>query len=104
MLVNHGTASSAEIVTAALKQRGRATIVGTHTYGKGVFQEIQPLSGGGRSTSPSASTSRPTVAISAVAARSARRRHHAQRYAPTNARSPIPALRAAERVVPGKIG
>jgi len=47
VLVNRDTASSAEIVTAALKQRGRATIVGTHTYGKGVFQEIQPLLNGG---------------------------------------------------------
>jgi carboxyl-terminal processing protease len=47
VLVNRDTASSAEIVTAALKQRGRATIVGTHTYGKGVFQEIQPLRNGG---------------------------------------------------------
>ncbi|MGH2916247.1 MAG: S41 family peptidase [Solirubrobacteraceae bacterium] len=47
VLVDSGTASSAEIVTAALEQRGRATVVGTHTYGKGVFQEIQPLVGGG---------------------------------------------------------
>jgi len=47
VLVDRGTASSAEIVTAALQDRGRATVVGTHTYGKGVFQEIQPLSGGG---------------------------------------------------------
>ncbi len=47
VLVNRGTASSAEIVSAALQQRGRATLVGTHTYGKGVFQEIQPLLNGG---------------------------------------------------------
>jgi carboxyl-terminal processing protease len=47
VLVNQDTASSAEIVTAALKQRGRATVVGTHTYGKGVFQEIEPLRNGG---------------------------------------------------------
>ncbi len=47
VLVDSGTASSAEIVTAALEQRGRATVVGTHTYGKGVFQEIQPLINGG---------------------------------------------------------
>jgi carboxyl-terminal processing protease len=47
VLVNRDTASSAEIVTAALKQRGRATVVGTHTYGKGVFQEIEPLLNGG---------------------------------------------------------
>jgi carboxyl-terminal processing protease len=47
VLVNQNTASSAEIVTAALKDRGRATVVGTHTYGKGVFQEIEPLMNGG---------------------------------------------------------
>ena len=44
VLVDRGTASAAEIVTGALQDRGRAKVVGTHTYGKGVFQEIQPLS------------------------------------------------------------
>ena len=47
VVVDGGTASSAEIVTAALQDRGRAKVVGTHTYGKGVFQEIQPLPNGG---------------------------------------------------------
>ena len=47
MLVDRGTASAAEIVTGALKDRGRATVVGAHTYGKGVFQEIDPLPNGG---------------------------------------------------------
>jgi carboxyl-terminal processing protease len=47
VLVDRDTASAAEIVTGALKDRGRAEVVGTHTYGKGVFQEIQPLSNGG---------------------------------------------------------
>ena len=47
VLVDRGTASAAEIVTGALKDRGRAKVVGTHTYGKGVFQEIQTLSNGG---------------------------------------------------------
>jgi carboxyl-terminal processing protease len=47
VLVDSGTASAAEIVTGALKDRGRATVVGTHTYGKGVFQEIEQLSNGG---------------------------------------------------------
>jgi carboxyl-terminal processing protease len=47
VLVDHGTASAAEIVTGALQDRKRATVVGTHTYGKGVFQEIQPLPNGG---------------------------------------------------------
>ncbi len=47
VLVDGGTASSAEIVTGALQDRGRAKVIGTHTYGKGVFQEIQTLSNGG---------------------------------------------------------
>lgn len=47
VLVDGGTASAAEIVTAALRDRGRAKVVGTHTYGKGVFQEIDTLSNGG---------------------------------------------------------
>ena len=47
VLVNRGTASAAEIVTGALHDRGRAKVVGTHTYGKGVFQEIEPLPNGG---------------------------------------------------------
>jgi carboxyl-terminal processing protease len=47
VLVDRGTASAAEIVTGALKDRGRAKVVGTRTYGKGVFQEIQPLPNGG---------------------------------------------------------
>ena len=47
VLVDSGTASAAEIVTGALQDRGRAKVVGTHTYGKGVFQEIEPLANGG---------------------------------------------------------
>jgi carboxyl-terminal processing protease len=47
VLVNRGTASAAEIVTGALHDRGRAKVIGTHTYGKGVFQEIEPLPNGG---------------------------------------------------------
>jgi carboxyl-terminal processing protease len=47
VLVDQGTASAAEIVTGALQDRGRAKVVGTHTYGKGVFQQIEPLDNGG---------------------------------------------------------
>jgi carboxyl-terminal processing protease len=47
VLVDHNTASSSEIVTAALQDHRRATVVGTHTFGKGVFQEEEPLSNGG---------------------------------------------------------
>jgi carboxyl-terminal processing protease len=47
VLVDHGTASSAEIVTGALQDRGRAEVVGTETYGKGVFQVTERLINGG---------------------------------------------------------
>jgi len=47
VLVDSNTASSAEIVTAALQDHHRATVVGTHTFGKGVFQEEERLSNGG---------------------------------------------------------
>lgn len=47
VLVDSNTASSSEIVTAALQDHHRASVVGTHTFGKGVFQEEEPLSNGG---------------------------------------------------------
>jgi carboxyl-terminal processing protease len=47
VLVDHGTASSAEIVTAALQDHARAEVVGTPTYGKGVFQVTERLNNGG---------------------------------------------------------
>jgi carboxyl-terminal processing protease len=47
VLVNANTASASEIVTGALQDHKRAVVVGTHTYGKGVFQEIERLSNGG---------------------------------------------------------
>jgi carboxyl-terminal processing protease len=47
VLVNGHTASASEIVTGALQDHKRAVVVGTHTYGKGVFQEIERLSNGG---------------------------------------------------------
>lgn len=46
VLTNGNTASSSEILAGALKDHGKATIVGTKTYGKGVIQQIITLSDG----------------------------------------------------------
>jgi carboxyl-terminal processing protease len=47
VLINRNTASAAEILTAALADDGGATVVGTRSYGKGVFQEEKNLANGG---------------------------------------------------------
>jgi carboxyl-terminal processing protease len=47
VLVDGGTASAAEILAAALADRGRAVVVGSSTFGKGVVQTIDPLPDGG---------------------------------------------------------
>ena len=47
VLTNQGTASCSEIFVSALKENGKAEIVGEKTYGKGVIQELIPLSNGG---------------------------------------------------------
>jgi carboxyl-terminal processing protease len=44
LLVDHNTASAAEVFTAALKENGRAKIVGEQTFGKGIIQTIRELS------------------------------------------------------------
>ncbi len=43
LLVDHLTASSAEIVAAALRDNGRALLVGERTFGKGLIQTTIPL-------------------------------------------------------------
>jgi carboxyl-terminal processing protease len=47
VLVDHGTASASEIVTAALHERLHAPVVGRRTFGKGVFGQVFELSNGG---------------------------------------------------------
>jgi carboxyl-terminal processing protease len=47
VLIDRNTASAAEILTAALAEKAGATVVGTRSYGKGVFQQEVSLSNGG---------------------------------------------------------
>lgn len=46
ILINHKTASAAEVVTSALQQQHRAWVVGEKSYGKGVVQKVLALGNG----------------------------------------------------------
>lgn len=43
ILINENTASSSEILTGVLRERGDATVVGVTSFGKGVIQAVVPV-------------------------------------------------------------
>lgn len=47
VVVNKGSASASEVVSAVLQERGRATVVGENTFGKNTVQQRFSLSNGG---------------------------------------------------------
>lgn len=46
ILVNEGTASASELLSGALRDNGKAMLIGSKTFGKGVAQQIVPLEDG----------------------------------------------------------
>ena len=59
VLVNHGTASTSELLSGALHDNNRAKLLGTHTFGKGRTQRWRLLQDGSTLLVSSASITTP---------------------------------------------
>ncbi len=46
VIVNGGSASASEVLTGALRDNKKATVIGTKTYGKGIVQTVYPFADG----------------------------------------------------------
>jgi carboxyl-terminal processing protease len=60
VLVNHSTASAAEIIASCLQDQHRAVIAGERTFGQALVRELIPLKGGGALKLPVAAYYRPS--------------------------------------------
>jgi carboxyl-terminal processing protease len=47
VLINEGSASGSEVLAGALRDHGAAALVGTRSYGKGIYQEVYDFAEGG---------------------------------------------------------
>lgn len=47
VLVNRASASASEVLAAVLKEQGRATVIGEHTFGKNLVQQVYSARDGG---------------------------------------------------------
>ena len=48
VMVDGGTASAAEVLSAAFQEQSRAKLIGAHTFGKGTIQNVTEMSNGGK--------------------------------------------------------
>ena len=68
LLINEGSASASEILSACLKDYGKAVLIGTKTYGKGSVQTIIDLRDGSALGSPLQSITLKAVKLSTMSA------------------------------------